>query len=91
MSYKTFDNGRWVCTNQPERSHVLIFVNVPTCRFVLPIKDSQPQDDRMGQMLNLVSGKIAPVSIITSDTGIVLESNETASGPFSFFSQRAGN
>lgn len=90
LSYGTFDNGRWVCANQPERSLVLILENVPARRFVLPIKDSQPKDSRKGQMLNLVSGKIEPVSITISDTGIVLESKETASGPFFILSQRAG-
>ena len=91
LSYGTFDNGRWVCANQPERSQVLILANAPARRFVLPIKDSQPQDGRMGQMLDLVSGMIEPVSIITSDTGIVLKSKETASGPFLILSQRTGN
>lgn len=91
MSYGTFDNGRWVCANQPEHSHLLILPNAPARRFVLPIRDSQPQDGRMGQMLNLVSGKLESVSIITLDTGIVLESKETTSGPYLILSKRAGN
>lgn len=91
LSYGTFDNGRWVFAKQTERCHLLILANAAAHRFVLPIKDSQLQDDGIWQILNLVSGKIEPVSTITSDTGIVLESKKTASGPYLVLSQREGN
>ncbi len=91
LSYGTFDNGRWVCANQPERSLVLIAANAPNRRFELSIKDCQQKIGGVGQVLNLVSGKIEPISIITSDTGIVLESKESTSGPLLILSQRAWN
>ncbi|MYD77738.1 MAG: hypothetical protein F4239_02125 [Gammaproteobacteria bacterium] len=91
LSYGNFDNGRWVCANQPERSLVLIAANAPKRRFELSIKDCQQKIGGVGQVLNLVSGKIEPISIITSDTGIVLESKESTSGPLLILSQRAWN
>ncbi len=91
LLYGTFDNGRWVCAKQSERSQVLILANAAARSFVLPIKDCQPPGGRIGHLLNLVSGKIETVSITTSDTEVVLEFEQTASGPFLFLSQQAGN
>ena len=79
VSHGSFDNGRWVCASQTERSQLLILANAAAHQFVLSLYDRLPEGQ--SQALDLISGTMQPVSIAHSDAGSVLEFKAATAGP----------